>query len=151
MLEAKNPDSVSLGWISQLLLPAPSRSELPPEALREHVPFPLPRKGWLPTSLGLCLPHSSLQGSLHSVLTSPSYLSVIKLPSASFLHPKGNQPWTFIGRADAEAEIPNTLADSLEKIPVLGKTEGKRRGSRGWDGWTASPTQWTSVCTNVGS
>ena len=33
-------------------------------------------------------------------------------------------------------------ANSLEKTLVLGKTEGKRkRGGRGWDGWTASPTQ----------
>ena len=150
MLEAKNPNSVSLGWISQLLLPAPSRSELPPEALREHVPFLFQEGGGCQHGLA-CLPHSSLQGSLHSVLTSPSHLSIIKLPSASFLHPKGNQPWTFIGRADAEAETPNTLADSLEKIPMLGKTEGKRRGGRGWGGWMASPSQWTCVCTNFGS
>ena len=31
--------------------------------------------------------------------------------------------------------------DSLEKILMLGKTEGRRRGDdRGWDGWMASPT-----------
>ena len=29
-------------------------------------------------------------------------------------------------------------ADSLEKTLMLGKTEGKRRGGRGWDGWIAS-------------
>ena len=29
---------------------------------------------------------------------------------------------------------------------MLGKTEGRRRGDdRGWDGWMASPTQWTWV------
>ena len=33
-------------------------------------------------------------------------------------------------------------ADSLGKILMLGKIEGKsRRGDRGWDGWMASPTQ----------
>ena len=37
--------------------------------------------------------------------------------------------------------------DSLEKILMLGKIEGKR-GGRGWDGWMASPTQWTWVCIN---
>ena len=36
--------------------------------------------------------------------------------------------------------------DSLEKTLMLGKTEGrKRRDNRGWDGWMASPTQWTWV------
>ena len=34
--------------------------------------------------------------------------------------------------------------DSLEKTRMLGKIEGRRR--RGWDGWMASPTQWTWVC-----
>ena len=34
--------------------------------------------------------------------------------------------------------------DSLEKILMLGKIEGRREGDdRGWDGWMASPTQWT--------
>ena len=35
--------------------------------------------------------------------------------------------------------------DSLEKTLMLGKTEGRRRRGhdRGWDGWMASPTQWT--------
>ena len=37
-------------------------------------------------------------------------------------------------------------ADSFAKTIMLGKTEGGRRGDdRGWDGWMASPTQWTWV------
>ena len=36
-------------------------------------------------------------------------------------------------------------ANSLEKTLMLGKTEGRRRGQRGWDGWMASPNQWTWV------
>ena len=41
---------------------------------------------------------------------------------------------------------------SLEKTLLLGKTEcGKRRDDRGWDGWMASPTQWTWVWVNFGS
>ena len=36
--------------------------------------------------------------------------------------------------------------DSLEKTPLLGKTEGKKRSNnRGWDCWMASLTQWTWV------
>ena len=37
-------------------------------------------------------------------------------------------------------------ANSLEKTLMLGETEGKRtRGSRGWDGYIASPMQWTWI------
>ena len=36
--------------------------------------------------------------------------------------------------------------DSFEKTLMLGKTEGRmRRDDRGWEGWMASPTQWTSL------
>ena len=38
--------------------------------------------------------------------------------------------------------------DSFEKMLMLGKIEHGRRGDgddRGWDGWVASPTQWTWV------
>ena len=34
-------------------------------------------------------------------------------------------------------------ADSFEKTLMLAKIEGRRK--RGWDGWMASPTQWTWV------
>ena len=40
--------------------------------------------------------------------------------------------------------------DSLEKTLMLGKNEG-RRDNKGWDGWMASPTQWTWVLVNSGS
>ena len=51
------------------------------------------------------------------------------------VHPKGIQPWIFIGRTDAEAETPilwppMRRADSLEKPLMLGKIESQRR--RGW-------------------
>ena len=35
--------------------------------------------------------------------------------------------------------------DSFEKTLMLGKIEGGRRDQRVWDGWMASPTQWTWV------
>ena len=65
------------------------------------------------------------------------------------VNPKGNQPWIFIGRTDAEAEAPihgylMWSIDSLEKTLTLGKIEGRRRSvNRGRDGWMASPTQRT--------
>ena len=49
------------------------------------------------------------------------------------VNPKGNQPWIFIGRTDAEAEAPYFghlmwKANSVEKTLVWGKIEGRRRG-----------------------
>ena len=41
--------------------------------------------------------------------------------------------------------------DSLEKTLMLGKIEGGEGDNRGWDGWMASPTQWTWVWVNSGS
>ena len=42
-------------------------------------------------------------------------------------------------------------ADSLEKTLMLGKTKGRRRkGNREWDGWMASPSQWTWVWASSG-
>ena len=51
------------------------------------------------------------------------------------VHPKGSQPWIFIGRADAELKLQYfghlmESTDSLEKTMMLGKIEDRRR--RGW-------------------
>ena len=44
------------------------------------------------------------------------------------------------------------ITDSLEKTLMLGMIEGGRQGdNRVWDGWMASPTQWTSVWVNLRS
>ena len=41
---------------------------------------------------------------------------------------------------------PDMKTQLMEKTLKLGKTEGKRRrGSRGWDSWMASPNQWTGI------
>ena len=43
-------------------------------------------------------------------------------------------------------------ADSFEMTVVLGRLKGRGEGDdRGWDGWVASPTQWTWVWVNSGS
>ena len=53
------------------------------------------------------------------------------------VNPKGNQPWIFTGRSDAEklklqyfGQYYEWRADSLEKTLMLGKIEGRRRGAR---------------------
>ena len=71
------------------------------------------------------------------------------------VNPKGNQPWVFIRRTDAEDEAPILWppnAYSFEKTLMLGKIEGRRRrGDRGLDVWAASSTQWTWVWASFGS
>ena len=52
------------------------------------------------------------------------------------INPKGNQPWIYIRRTDAEAEapilwLPDGKSNSWEKTLMLGKIEGrKRRGQQ---------------------
>ena len=49
------------------------------------------------------------------------------------VNPKGNHPWIFIIRTEAEAPILWPMmqrADSLEKTVILGKIEGRRRRGR---------------------
>ena len=49
------------------------------------------------------------------------------------VNPKENQPWIFIGRTNAEAQVPilwpsdAKVVNSLEKTLVVGKIEGRRR------------------------
>ena len=67
------------------------------------------------------------------------------------VYPKGNQPWIFIGRTDAEAETPILCPPDVKnwltgKTLMLGKMKAGGEGdNRGWDGWMASLTQWTWV------
>ena len=72
------------------------------------------------------------------------------------VNPKGNQPWIFIGRTDAEVEVPiqATWYEELTHWKKLWCWERFRArgegGNRGWDGWMPSPTQWTWVWANSG-
>ena len=79
---------------------------------------------------------------LEKTLESPLYCKESKP-----VHPKGNQPWVLIGRADAEAEIPILWATNAKNW-LLGKRPwfweqlkaGGEGDDRGWDGWMASLT-----------
>ena len=73
------------------------------------------------------------------------------------IHPKEDQSWVFTGRTDAEAET-SILWPPHVKTWLIGKPwcwEGLGAGGegddRGWDGWMASPTQWTWVWVDSGS
>ena len=82
------------------------------------------KEGWEPKNQCCCT--VVLEKTLESPLDNKEVKSV---------NPKGNQPWIFIGRIDAEAEAPILWpllkrADSLGKTLMLGKTEDEKR--RGW-------------------
>ena len=73
------------------------------------------------------------------------------------VNPKRSQSWIFIRRIDVEAETPILWPPDAKdwfiwKDPDAGKDW--RQGEKwmtGWDGWMASPTQWTWFWINSGS
>ena len=73
------------------------------------------------------------------------------------VHPKGTQSWIFIGKTDVEAETPILWPPDVKdwftgKDPDAGKDwRQEEKGTTSWDGWIASPTQWTWVWVNSGS
>ena len=73
------------------------------------------------------------------------------------INPKGKRSWMFIGRTDAEAETP-ILWPPNTKNWLIGRdwcwerlNVGGEGDDRGWDGWMASPAQWTWDWTSSGS
>ena len=87
---------------------------------------------------------------LEKVLESPLDCKEIKP-----VNPKGNQSWIFTGRTDAEAEAPILWPPDVKnwKRPWCWERlkAGAEGDNRGWDGWRASPTQWTWVWASSGS
>ena len=74
------------------------------------------------------------------------------------VHPKGVQSWVFIGRTWYWSWNSNILATSWEELTHWKRPwcwERLRAGgegdNKGWDGWMASPTQWTWVWVDLGS
>ena len=74
------------------------------------------------------------------------------------VHPKGNQSWCSLEGLMLRLKLQYSghlvgRADSLEKTLMLGKIECRMTegDDREWDGWMASPSQWTWVWVNSGS
>ena len=74
------------------------------------------------------------------------------------IHSKGDQPWVFFGRTDAEAETPILWPLCSEELTHLKRSwrwerlkVGGERDDRGWDDLIASPTWWTWVWVDSGS
>ena len=89
---------------------------------------------------------------LEKTLESPVEFKQIKLVNL-----KGNQPWVFTANSEAEAENsifwpPDAKSWLIGKDPDAGKDwRWEEKGTTGWDGWIASPTQRTWVWVNSGS
>ena len=66
------------------------------------------------------------------------------------VHPKGDQPWVFIGRTHVEAETPVFWPPDV-KCWCWERLRAGEGDDRGWDGWMASLTGWTWVWVNSGS
>ena len=96
-----------------------------------------------PRHTGCLLPHPTLTCQDVNPFISSSFpdtcmqLLLLKIFCKEIkpVHPKGNQPWIFMGRTDAEAGTPilwppDANSQLIEKTLMLGKIEGRRR--RGW-------------------
>ena len=102
------------------------------------------KEGWAPKNW--CFRIVVLEKTLESPLDSKEIQPV---------HPKRCQSWIFIGRTDAEAETPRLWSPDVKNW-LIGKDPDVRKdwrreekgNNRGWDGWTASPSQWTWVWVN---
>ena len=74
------------------------------------------------------------------------------------VNPFGNQSWILIGRTDAEAQPPNTLATWCEELTPWKRPwcwarlkVGGEGDDRGWGGWMVSLTWWTWFWESSGS
>ena len=65
------------------------------------------------------------------------------------VHPKGNQPWIFTGRTDAEAEVPVVWPTHQKRPWCWERLRAWGEGcDRERDGWMASLTKWAWLWTN---
>ena len=97
------------------------------------------KESWMPKNW--CFWTMVLEKTVESPLDSKEIKSV---------NPKGNQTWIFIESTDAEAEAPILWPpDAMTHWKKLWcwkwLTAGGEGDDGGWDGWTASLTQWTRV------
>ena len=104
------------------------------------------KESWAPKNL--CFWTVVLKKSLESPLDCKEIKPV---------NPKGDQPWIFFERTDAEAEALILWPPAVKKLThwkwpwCCGRLRaGGEGGNRGWDGCLASLTQWTWVWANLG-
>ena len=95
------------------------------------------KEGWAPKNWSLW----------NTVVLEKSLESPLDSKEIQPVHPKGNQSWIFIGRTDAEVSLlwpPNAKSRLIRKDPWYWERLKAGEGNDGgWDGWMASPSQWT--------
>ena len=102
------------------------------------------REGWAPKNW-----------CFWTVVLEKAFESPLDCKEIKPVNPKGDQPWIFIRKTDAEVEAlilwpPDVKSQIIGKRPWCWerlKAEGKEEG-RGWDGCMASLTQWPWVWGN---
>ena len=94
------------------------------------------KEGWAPKNWGFrtVVLEKTLESHLDSKEIKPG-------------NPEGNQSWIFLGRTDAEAEVPILWPPDWcwERLKA-----GGERDDSGWDGWMILLTQWTWVWASSG-
>ena len=102
------------------------------------------KESWVPKNL--CFWTVVLEKTLESPLVCKEIQPV---------HPRGDQSWMFTGRTKVEAETPIIWPLDVKRWLIRKKSwcseqlkAGGEGDVRGWDGWIASPTQWTWVWVN---
>ena len=82
-----------------------------------------------------------MNGCLWTVVLEKTLKGSLNCKEIKPVHPNGNQPWIFIGRADAKAETPNTLATWYKELTHWRRPwhweryrTGEEGSDRGWDG-----------------
>ena len=92
-----------------------------------------------------------------TVVLEKTFESLLDCREIQPVHSKGDQSWVFIGRTDVEVETPilwppdvkNWLKRRIRRTWCWERLKAGGEGdNRGWDGWTASPTQWTWIWVN---
>ena len=92
-----------------------------------------------------CNQHTPKKGACRCFVGGIKYTESTYNPKVKSVHPKGNQPWDFFGKNDAEAETPvlghlMRRVDTLEKTLMLGGIGGRRRRGRPRMRWLDSIT-----------
>ena len=86
-----------------------------------------------------------------TVVLEKTLASLLDCKDIQPVHPKGNQSWMFTRRTDADANVFATWCKELTHLKrpwCWERLKAEEEKDREWDGWMASPTQWTWIWVN---